>query len=972
MHHLLLSTGYLQRSRRAFVPVALGLVMAGCGASDSSPGAIPPDTDAGRAACLPGETPLDDGRCQPAGLPLDMPCPPGEMPLDDGRCQPAGLPLDMPCPPGEAPLDDGRCQPAGVPPEACGQGFEPDGRGGCNAALPEDPCPPGQMAIPGEIECHDVAPCGEGDYGTIPVDATTQFVDGSYPGEDSDGTRARPWKRIQDGIDHARAGAIVALAAGSYAEALAIDARPVRLWGRCPALVEVVGAEDAVAALQVLGEQASRSEIRGLAISGPGIGVVTSGAGEVVLAHAWIHDTADMGIVLEGSLGPSSMTVSGSLIEATADVGIAAAGADLTVEATVVRDGRPRGNGVTGRGIHVQYDELTRTRSTLALRTSLVERNRGFGVSVIGSDAIIDAIAVRDTMPAIDGNSGVGAFISNDPGTHERSTTTLSGSVVERNHLFGVGVFGSDATIEAVVVRDTHEWVRGGTAGNGVVIIADADMHERANVTLRASLLERNHDTGMTVEGSDATIAATIVRDSLPSIKESNLGRGILIKQGVGTDLDPSRVAILTSLVEHNQDIGVHVAGSVTTIEATVVRDTLPTDGARGGVGIEVSNPDDARERASLALSSSLVERNHEIGIRVSGADAAIESTVVRDTQRNSDGTSGRGIQVQESLDDHEPAKATIRNSLVERNHDGGVVVGGADVTIEASVVRDTQLSTGDDPTGFGVGVQPMTARANVTLRTSVLERNHHAAASVIGSDVSIESTILRDTRSLDDGTLGRGVNITNSSDPHARANVTLRTSLVERNHDVGVFVSGSDATIDATVIRATQRGAAGSEGRGISIQDHPEEHERANVTLRASRVEQNHDIGVFVFDSDATIEQVIVRETASRLDGTGGDGIVVESAGAPAAVAITATTVESNARAGIANFAAGVVLVSSTIRCNKLDLNGRASLDGKRSFSFDGSKNNRCGCEELASPCPVETAELTPPGPVPAGRPPP
>src|SRR6185369_521075 len=114
---------FLLRSTAALVRIvilALAFVMAGCGPHE---GAGP--ADAGRGAC-----------------------PPGELQLDDGRCQPAGLPLDMQCPPGETPLDNGGCQPAGVPPEACGQGFEPDGQGGCNAILPPDPCPPGLMAVP--------------------------------------------------------------------------------------------------------------------------------------------------------------------------------------------------------------------------------------------------------------------------------------------------------------------------------------------------------------------------------------------------------------------------------------------------------------------------------------------------------------------------------------------------------------------------------------------------------------------------------------------------------------------------------------------------------------------------------------------------------------------------------------------------------------------------------------------------------
>src|SRR5262245_12038184 len=152
-----LSGRVVLRSIALSVLLAVGLALAGCSG--------PPAASA------------DAGSCKA-----------GEIPLAGGGCQPAGLPPDMPCPPGETPLAGGGCQPAGVPPEACGQGFEPDGQGGCNAILPADPCPPGLMAVPGDTKCHEVAPCDSGDYGTIPIDATTQFVNGAYAGNDSDGT----------------------------------------------------------------------------------------------------------------------------------------------------------------------------------------------------------------------------------------------------------------------------------------------------------------------------------------------------------------------------------------------------------------------------------------------------------------------------------------------------------------------------------------------------------------------------------------------------------------------------------------------------------------------------------------------------------------------------------------------------------------------------------------------------------------
>jgi Protein of unknown function (DUF1565) len=189
-------------------------------------------------------------------------CTVGELSLPDGSCQSTGLPPDMACPPGERALSDGSCQPAGVPPEACAAGrFDPDGRGGCAPILPIDACPLGQMAVPGERACREVSPCGEGPWGDIPVEATTELVDQGYAGSDSDGSRERPWKTVREGIQAASPGAIVAVAEGRYTEDVVVFDKPVRLWGRCPALTEVVGAGFQRSAITLASERASGSEV---------------------------------------------------------------------------------------------------------------------------------------------------------------------------------------------------------------------------------------------------------------------------------------------------------------------------------------------------------------------------------------------------------------------------------------------------------------------------------------------------------------------------------------------------------------------------------------------------------------------------------------------------------------------------------------------------------------------------------------
>src|SRR5262245_10810632 len=143
MKRAFLSARLLTVLGRGLLLAALAALLFGCGTPTA---AGPKDTD-----------PKD------AGPPDSPPCMPGETLLDDGRCQPAGLPLDKPpCAPGEALLDNGTCQKAGIPADACGEGFMPDGKDGCEAILPVEPCPKGMMAVPGMTMCEEVASCGNG------------------------------------------------------------------------------------------------------------------------------------------------------------------------------------------------------------------------------------------------------------------------------------------------------------------------------------------------------------------------------------------------------------------------------------------------------------------------------------------------------------------------------------------------------------------------------------------------------------------------------------------------------------------------------------------------------------------------------------------------------------------------------------------------------------------------------------------
>jgi hypothetical protein len=959
---------YLIRNRSVSVApwlFTIALVLAGC---DGPAATGPPGPDAGPTPCVPGQLTREDGTCQPAGLPPDMLCDPGELLLEDGiTCQPAGLPPDMPCPPGELPLGDGACQKAGVPPSACGLGFLPDGKDGCEPILPADPCPEGLMAVPGDTACHEVAPCGSGTWGDIPVEANTQFVDKAYAGGNSDGTQAKPWTSIQPAVNKATKGAIVAVAAGSYAEDVVIQGKAVRLWGRCPTLVEVAGTGAKVAAIQVLQKAAGGAEIHGVAITGAQFGIGVSGATGVVIEGVWIHGTGGYGLDIEDDLGLTSVVLKGSLLEQNHKLGVLITGSDVTIEATSVRSTLPNEQGSFGRGINAQPGFTTKERASLTVRACVIEQNHEAGVYVSGSDATIEATVVRSTLPNTLGGGGRGINIEDDLVAKIRAKVTVRASLVEQNHEAGVIVAGSDATIEATVVRSTLPNAQA-MSGNGIVIQDSAK--ERSNVAVLACLVEQNRVIGVEVKGSNAMIEGTVVRSTLPNDLGEH-GRGIQITDGIAAG-ERTNVTVRGCLIEQNQDMGVFVFESDATIEATVVRGTLPDAQGNGGRGIGVEDDPDTNERANVAVRACLIEQNHDLGVFVAGSDATIEATVVRSTVPSAQGNGGRGISVQNDAATKVRANVTVRGCLVEQNHDIGVFVGGSDATIEGTVVSST-LPTATGLSGAGIVVQAdpvMNERANVTVRGCLVEQSYNHGVFVSGSHATIEATLIRATLSDDLGEYGRGIGIQFDPDTKSRADVTVHGCLLEQNHDIGVFVMGSDATIEATVVRGTLPKPSGEVGRGINIQSDKDSMESSSATVRGCVVEQNHDIGVYVSSSDAAIVDSIVRDTdLQKSDDRFGDGIAVFFS----AAAIQNVEVTQNARAGIASFAGHVVITGGVITCNAFDLEGEPMDDIP--FSFDGSTGWQCSdkapapCAVLGD-CHVETAGIEAPSDLPPADP--
>lgn len=558
-------------------------------------------------------------------------------PPDAGPC--AELEIHMP---------DGSCLRPGVPADGCAAGFSHDGSYGCAPILPADPCPPGQMAVPGDEACRPVAPCAEGTWGDIAVDGTTQHVNGAHVGT-SDGSAEQPWTTIGEAVAAAPVGGLVAIAAGSYVENIRLEDKPVRLWGVCPDLVAISGAGYDTAVISIRAG-ADGSLVRGVALTGADHGVWLSGSQDVELESVWLHETTGRGVVADNSIGASSITIRSSLIELAVDVGAFIEGASVTMEDSVVRDTAPRpSTGILGRGINVQV-ECDPTGCNAAapahavIRRSVVLRNHDVGIFLAGADGTIEGSVVRGTLPEQQSRlSGRGLSVQNcdaaagcDP--QLQSSLELRTSVVDQNYDMGIAIAGALVSIESTAVRGTLPQPADAKSGRGLGINScgpemGCDPIIRADVTLTSSLVEQNHEHGIYLAGSDLTLRSTVIRDTLPRALDGTMGRGLNAQYSCPVTLgcDPSRTSIVHaegSLFERNHDINVMVLGSTATLTDTVIRDTAArASDSLFGDGLAVFAQ---RTSADASLTNCRIGSSARAGISNFGGAVSLESTAIR------------------------------------------------------------------------------------------------------------------------------------------------------------------------------------------------------------------------------------------------------------------------------------------------------------------------------------------------------
>lgn len=588
-------------------------------------------------------------------------------------------------------------------------------------------------------------------------------------------------------------------------------------------------------------------------------------------------------------------------------------------------------------------------------------------------------------------------------GAHDSSVHTLAVT----GGAIGVLASGSEnLVLDRLWVHDTAS--RGINAQNTFGV---------TGITVRESLVEDVGAVGIFIGASGGIVEGTTVRAVL-SASNLTLGRGIVVEYLPETDTR-ANATISSTVVDTARDTGIFVVGSDTTIDSTLVRNTLPNElDDRTGRGIAVQHAFPAAERGALTLTRSVIVDNRDVGFFVSGSDASVDASVIASTQPDeADQTAGGGLQVRYDEDkSFEASSLVMSRSVVADNHHVGVLVEGSTAEIRSSIVRSTKPQASDQLFGRGIELEDV---AEVSIRTSgivegsLIEDSFEMGVFAGGSDLHIEGTLIRNTQpAAADASLGRGVAAEAGLTTLAAASLTVEACVIEEHHELGVFISGATASIHGTLIQNIDGArAAAIPGRGVSLQNDAEAA-RSSLSMDSSVVSDVAGIGIFCDASDLVLEGneisatgsrgvnvqsgleagslhvvdtlvadateigiyaegstvdvmgVTVRDTGAEPDGSFGDGIVLVNAPPDFGAAVTETAVLRSERAAVAAFGAHVALQSCTLECNLLDLVGEP-FDVEE-WGIDDGGDNACGCDGATRACKVLSSEMiAPPSPV-------
>jgi hypothetical protein len=582
------------------------------------------------------------------------------------------------------------CQPVGWT-TPCPTGFAADPSGwGCHEILPAAACTGATFESLGSTTCQPIGDCSA----AFPPTGATLFVDASFTPAQIDATH---FSSISAALAVAPAGAVVAVEAGTYAEAVEVTV-PVSIVGRCAEKVILQGPGGELPGFQAAGVSGAIA-IQGFTIAGFVGGVVEQDSAVSVDSCLLTGNTGSGVVAIGGSMKVTGSRIFGTLQDGTMGYGAALVqdGAELELTQVALVQNAVAGVAIGGPGDAkltrtVVIDTRVRTDTqedgsgievsgagTVEITDSAIVGNHTHGVEVAGSGtrATVTGSVVRDTVPDT-GGSAYGVQV--DTG----ATATVDSSMLAGNAVAAVQLTSpkSKLTVTNSVVRGTN--AAGDLVGMGIVDSVGATL-SLTNVAVAGT-----RDTGLGVDslGTTATVTASLFRDVVPFAGPTvgyGLGTGVSVVFGGKLTLTDSTVASCTL-------VGVEVGsacdknyptdcGGAATLSKVVVLSTQP-DAKGEGVGLL------GEDGGQITVDSSVFASNVEVGVVLTdpGTSATITGSIVRGTGVGTSTQFGYGLVVLDG------ATASLSGSFVRDNLGVALAFGGSSAGVDTTMVLHNQV----------------------------------------------------------------------------------------------------------------------------------------------------------------------------------------------------------------------------------------------------------------------------------------
>ncbi|MBX3224872.1 MAG: right-handed parallel beta-helix repeat-containing protein [Labilithrix sp.] len=537
----------------------------------------------------------------------------------DGACVP--LVFDGECPAGTRPvLGHAECQPVGW--QECPAGFERDPSGwGCAAVLPRAACSGATREALGQTACVPLGDCAA----AFPPAGARLFVSASGPVD------ATHFRRIGDAIRASRAGDVIAVDDGAYAETLEIT-KDVTIRGRCAERVRLDGGDRATTPGIVAG--AAAATVRGVAIVG-----FSTGA----------------------SVERGTITFEDVLFEHESDLGVAVYdGATAKLVRSVVRDTYPRAS-ASGIGVQAIFG------ARVEIVDSVVAKNQGGG-ALVGepeSSVLVDGSVFRDNESDLNGTFGLGLNVTSSA----TGKVTRSAFIANRRAGLRAGP-KTKLEIEDTVVLGTRA-EKSGSVGMGFFAL------DGATVTAKRFSVSASEGPAITVLlGAKAKVEQATLR-SMVGDTDGDLANGAYV-------FDKGKLELIDTAIVDAGRSGVDAFGKGTSLalERSLVTGTRPSYGTKMGVGVNV-----ATGAAATITDSSIVANLHSGIYLWEGAAVDLAGVLVRGTKKELfEDRLGHGLLAQDA------PHVTVERSAFDANVGIGLALAGSPALIKSSFVRSNSV----------------------------------------------------------------------------------------------------------------------------------------------------------------------------------------------------------------------------------------------------------------------------------------